>query len=65
MLPTAVLLAVLNELGKLLRLSGPSNIVWSIEVERRITFLAYRDLNTEDIMSFSFNKSSSNGTAGF
>lgn len=65
MLPTAVLLVVLNELWKLLRLSGPSNIVWSIEVDRSISFLTYGDPNTEDTMIFSFNKSSSNDTGGF
>ena len=59
-LPTAVLLAVLNELEKLLRLHGPSSILWFIKIERSRFFWAYGDLGNENIVSASFNESSSN-----
>lgn len=64
-LPTAVLLAVLNELGKLLRLHGPSKILWFVKVVGSRFFWAYGDLGNEKIMSVSINESSSNGNGGF
>lgn len=46
-LPTAVLLAVLNELEKLLRMHGPSSIIWCAMIGRSRILWACGDLSNE------------------
>lgn len=59
-LPTAVTLAILDELGRMLRSFGPTSIYWGVKDFGVVFPWAYGSLTIGKIVGVSLNKSSSN-----